>query len=68
MERCSRTKKRVKSEKMSDTEEEIGEALEMAEIEEMEATFDRSLGLDDDLGWTNIHTSFYKKMNRMKRR
>ena len=35
---------------MSDTEEEIGEALEMAEIEEMEATFDRSLGLDDGLG------------------
>ena len=35
---------------MSDTEEEIGEALEMAEIEEMEATFDMSLGLDDGLG------------------
>ena len=39
---------------MSDTEEEIGEALEMAEIEEMEATFDRTLGLDDDLG-RNLH-------------
>ena len=35
---------------MSDAEEEMAEAEEMAEIEEMEALFDRSVGLDDDLG------------------